>query len=904
MRRTSILVFAAVLATCLGCTDGEPVSVTGNVVLRFIDDDPEVTLSSSPNHLIETAFEWHWDAKTSPLRWDPIQARLRIPRRGGLLVQIDGTAPALEADVDLKAEDIHLLELEMRGLGRRPLELVWSNSGRDFSDPERRVSTARIEDREGALIYQFSPANNPAWTGTVTGLRIAIPGDKVERFRIHSFSGLRRIEVPKWASATSASPHKVDLDHDTRNALVAPPDIDHARSLQIPANATFAFAFGAPKTIDAPVSFTVEINESDGPTTTIFAEEIGPGTGASAGHWHERVIDLGRFAGSEATITLATSSPKPVDPELGFPMWANPEVVARTEAVSAPNVVLICLDTLRADGLSSYGNPLPTSPRIDAWAADRGVLFENAVAGAPWTLPSHTTMFTGLDAVRHGVNFTSAAPPELEMLAERLRRNGYTTGAFTGGGYLGNGFGFIQGFDTFSYWPAKQTADEFKWVTEQTLEWLGTNRDRPFFLFVHTYEVHYPHRRRQPFFNRFAKQEKLDPPKGNVQMRPRGWKALIAEGDVFVIRRPGAHDWVGPLTDDENRMVRLMYHSAVAYADTKVGAILDRLVELGIDDRTMVILTSDHGEALGEDGRAGHYYLDDFNVMVPLIIEFPGRAGAGTTIDRQVRSVDLVPTIMESVGLSVPTDLDGRSLVPMVADGPSAHPGHAWTYAGSSNRGLGLRIDNKTKYIFPDTAWSELADREAIYDLEADPEQRNDLIADHPRRDEFRATTRETILEQHVGYRLEIINQGSDTLEGRLAGRWSMHDRVKIADHSCNCVHWKEDERATFRLPPGEKVELLFAELKGFEAGLKGRLVTSDGRATSNFNLDFELDKLELPAAAVPTAAGWRLIEGAEGRPPIGFYLRVAGDRVPGSGETPGPDQETLEQLRALGYVE
>lgn len=896
MRPWLITVLGGFLAVSLACSEGKVAVGPDQVVLRFIDDDPEVELPGASAGGSPLVVDWTWPEPTDPERWRATDVQLRIRKRGGLLGVIDGAHPSLQARVRLDAHQVEAIEIDALRIGKRPLHLAWLTSDDAEWSPDNRIPPSRLSSRDGALTYQFQFAGHPGWTGEVTAIRLELPTEDLGRFTILAVRGI----ATDGLGETLARAWKVDLGNDMRNALLAPPGVTHDRTLRVPAGARLNIAFGAPSSFPSPVSFQVTAVDADDRTYTLVDIDLPP---TPVGRWQQETIDLARFTDREITIRLSTSSPEPWDATHGFPAWANPVVVAPTREEPPPNIIMICLDTLRADGLSSYGNPLPTSPNIDAWAQDQGVRFKNAVAAAPWTLPSHVSMFTGMDAVRHGINFASGAPPGQKMLAERLRDHGYTTGAVTGGGYLGSSFGFIQGFDTFDYWPEKKSVHELKWVTDTTLEWIDANSRLPFFLFVHTYETHYPHRRRQPFFNQFAQDEHFEPAAGNIQMRNRGWRDLIAQGDAFVIRRPGSPDWSEQLTPDEIETVRLMYLSAVAYADTKVQAILDHLATHGVAERTMVILTSDHGEALGEGGRAGHTYLDDFNLMVPLIIEFPGRAHAGATIDHQVRSVDLVPTILETAGLPIPEGLDGRSLLPLITGGSSTHPTEAWAYAGSSNRGLALRIDNTTKYIFPDTAWFELASHEALYDLETDPTESTDLVDNDPRSDEFRTKTRETILEQHSGYRLEMANQGPTRIEGQLTGQWVKHDRVKIADHGCGCVHWMPGKHASFDLVPGDRAEILFVDTHEFDVGIKGSQSLTDERPTIEFGFTFNLDAITLPVSIEPDNGAWRIIEGAESPPATGFYLTLSGDRVP-SDRGAAPDEATIEQLRALGYIQ
>ena len=164
------------------------------------------------------------------------------------------------------------------------------------------------------------------------------------------------------------------------------------------------------------------------------------------------------------------------------------------------------MDDLRADHLSLYGYRKVTSPNIDSWAGHHGVTFSNVVAASPWTLPSHVSLLSGLDALSHGVNFPQdAAGKDVLFLAEALREAGYRTGAVTGGGFLRPEYGFHQGFDRFRWWPGEiGHPDELDDGLDTALRWIETWADGPFFLFFHTYEVHSPFHRREPHFERLG----------------------------------------------------------------------------------------------------------------------------------------------------------------------------------------------------------------------------------------------------------------------------------------------------------------------------------------------------------------------------------------------------------------
>ena len=775
------------------------------MVLRFIDDDPQELLATSRVVASRLEAELGFGNAEAARRWRGHDVEILGVVDGALELEQAGDDPWLATDVDLDAGDVIAVEVELGNPGPAEAQLFWAGRWQRFSSRRMLRAAGGRHLGAGTMLYRFELGDAPEWRGRVRSLRLDLPpgSDRTMRLGAVRIFNWQRDEA-RFAAAASR-PWKVDLGHSTRNALLAPPGSRWERRLEVPAEgASLALACGIQPGFEGPVRFRV-LAAAAGPDDRVLLRRILVAEPSGAGRWHDEVVDLSPFAGREITLRLEVETPGRATPTRRLPVWGNPEVVAPPGEPDRPNVVVVLLDTLRADRLSSYGHRLPTSPRMDAWAASSAVRFASVVAPAPWTLPAHASMFTGLDAVRHGFNYWGTAPPALETTAEILRRHGYTTAAVTGGGLLHPGFGLAQGFDRFDYWSDPDTDREVGWVFGRARSWLRGHRERPFFLFVHSYEMHAPHRRRQPHFDELARAAGVVPPPFELDLVSRPWQGLVAQGDRVVVRRPGDDGWSDDLGGDELETVGLMYDSALALVDSEVGRLLDHLGALGLRERTLVVVTSDHGEALGEDGRAGHIYLDDYNLMVPLILELPGAPHGAGVVERQVRLVDLAPTILDVLGLPTPPNLDGRSLLPLVDDPEAPFPERAWAYAASSNHGLALRRDDGLKYLFPDPAWAEVEGREALYDLAADPDEERNLAPADPRTEAARGAARATILEQHRGLRLEIRNAGPGVLNGRLTGAWAAHDRVKSSDHPGSPVHWTPERPAGFELQPGRR---------------------------------------------------------------------------------------------------
>ena len=496
--------------------------------------------------------------------------------------------------------------------------------------------------------------------------------------------------------------------------LLSLPGVAVDRDAQIADGAMLRFGYGKNPRITTAVRFRATLAAGDGPPTTIFEASVPADDQA----WHDAAVDLSAWAGQSARLSLHTETAERVDPRHGFAYWAHPELVAPTIGSPPTNVLLISIDTLRSDRMSLYGHSRPTSPRIDAWARARGAVFDTAVATSPWTLPSHISMLTGLDAVGHGVNHGRPMPQALYSLAERFRAAGYQTVAFTGGGYVHPEYGLAQGFDRFRAFTFTVGDDgELASGTAKASRWLETHADQPFFMLFHTYEVHLPYRPRQPWFGRFSEH---DPALEVVYKtdRHRSEDGFLSHRRGSVRRADEALS-TDIIPDAYASLPGDLYDAGIAYMDEHVGRLLARLDGLGLSQRTIVVLTSDHGEMLGEHGTYGHLYLYDENLLVPLVIADPARRGAGQRLKPQVRTVDIAPTILELAGQPAFPGVDGVSLVPLL-EGGRLPPMTAWSYAAASNHGLSVRRQGRFKYQFKNGVWPmPTVPRETLYALDS-----------------------------------------------------------------------------------------------------------------------------------------------------------------------------------------
>ncbi len=374
---------------------------------------------------------------------------------------------------------------------------------------------------------------------------------------------------------------------------------------------------------------------------------------------------------------------------------------------SAPrNVLLISLDTLRADHLGLYGHVRATSPRLDGFAGT-AIVFDRAVAPAANTPPSQASMMTSVDPGRHGFTGNDdRLPDRFPTLAERLQQGGWKTGGFVDGGYLSASFGFDRGFEVYD-----DRAGGFAAILPKARRWLEGVGDAPFFLFLHTYDIHAPYAPPLPYRDMFHEV----PFRGSFEPTAHNMHRAF-ERDLT-------------LTEAERRHAVLRYDEGIRYVDDLLGDFLDELERRGVLDQTLVIVTSDHGEEFGEHGSYLHWQLFYEPILrVPLILRPPGGVSGGRRVGDLAELLDVAPTILDAVGESIPEAMQGRSLLGEKSGADGLPVALAWppNPATMSIRSL---IHGRYQLRFH----AKGSPRLELYDLEAEAASRTDVAALRPR---------------------------------------------------------------------------------------------------------------------------------------------------------------------------
>jgi len=546
---------------------------------------------------------------------------------------------------------------------------------------------------------------------------------------------------------------KIQIGDEIRNAMVFiwPERIETRVDISSGCSLQFGFVvFDASGSKQGDrVQLTLSLKDGD-KSARLLTLPNGPTNNNKKREWSDVKLDLKNYAGRAVTLVFevsglpestSSSGNKKIQRKV-YAVISEPKiVVAKPETEhAAENIVLISIDTLRADHLGCTGyKRKDISPNIDKLAQE-GILFENTISPSPWTTPSHMSLFTSLLPSYHRVNegfervsklketglaledAISASgyrilPQNVMTFPEILKSKGYVTAAYTGGGCVHGNLGFCKGFDTYNNWPDPLHIEAgMKKVTK----FLETNKHNKFFLFLHTYKCHSPYTS-----YKYASEvmtgadiEKLK----NVKLKGDNQWRVLKEHGLF-----------------RKEVTEALYDGEIFEVDRQIGILMDNLERLGLNSRTIVIFTSDHGEEFGEHNIKiynGHgYSVYDEVIKVPLIFKIPGFQ-RGVRIEQQVRLIDIVPTLFELAGIrNVLFQMQGVSLFPALKGQPIKNELPAISEALNTGPEMkSIRI-GRWKYIYTVNIdkfgerilISDHPDREELYDLKTDPGEQHDL---------------------------------------------------------------------------------------------------------------------------------------------------------------------------------
>ena len=480
-----------------------------------------------------------------------------------------------------------------------------------------------------------------------------------------------------------------------------------------------------------------------------------------------------------------------------FPRWlslvlllasasgANPQRPRSPKAPPRrPNIILITLDTTRADRMGFLGSDRGLTPHLDA-VAKQGIVFTRAYSHVPLTTASHTTILTGTYPQFNHVNdFGIPISPRLPYLPDLLHHQGYHTAAFVASLVLdpldGTAPGFDRGFDIYDagFRLRRHGMDRYKSVERRggevvnhALAWLSQNNAGPFFVWVHLYDAHDPYDPPEPYKTRYKSQP---------------------------------------------------YDGEIAYADAAVGKLLDTLREHDLYDETLIAVMADHGESLGAHGENTHgIFLYDETLHVPLVVKLPANRDAGARVETRAQLIDVAPTILQIAGVAVPKEVQGESLLkfvgPASAQPPADRPAYAETdYPHRAFNWSSLRALRTGKYLYIASPVPEL------YNQDSDPAEVHNLASDSKavaqtlgsQLDDYRDKTGQTLLElakpdpeqmkklQSLGYVASMENKITKSEVGGIDPK----SKIEVSNLLHDAMFAVEDARYTEAIPKLEQV--------------------------------------------------------------------------------------------------
>lgn len=507
----------------------------------------------------------------------------------------------------------------------------------------------------------------------------------------------------------------------SKNVIAAPPGTTFSLAKELVHDSVLSFGYGIVneswENIQGGVKFEIFIEDNDRKSRErIFNQTLNPKKRNTDRRWLEFKINLESHSGRSVNLIFKTSPTRAnSDRNNCVSVWENPTIVEKREKRTHPNIILISIDTLRADHLGCYGYPRDTTPNIDAFSSS-AALFKNVIAQAPYTISSHMSMLTSLYPSFHKVNMIelSRLHPDKVTLAEVLYDKGYRTWAITGGGQVSSGYGFYDGFESFIEYTAPRRDVGRK--VKETIRFLEKEKTNTFFIFFHSYKPHAPYNPIPPFDTLFDE----------------GYEGKIT-GSLSDIEDINSGKIQADQADLEH--VEALYDGEIREMDDQLAVLFDYLKQERLLENTLIVFTSDHGEEFSEHGAIGvhSHTLYDELLRVPLIFRLPESQAENVVIEDQVQSIDIFPTVLEIAGISYPnSSSQGTSLTPLLRGQRIAREPNIAFSERTPSDGLFLRAfrDSSQKYIFEENK-KKGTTKHSFFDLKNDPEEQNNIDIAH-----------------------------------------------------------------------------------------------------------------------------------------------------------------------------
>jgi arylsulfatase A-like enzyme len=430
-------------------------------------------------------------------------------------------------------------------------------------------------------------------------------------------------------------------------------DGEKRKAITVSAPTTLSFHVAVPKA----GKLSVRVGTPDGSGSARVLLRVTPDAGKTTvlwkgllnKAWEDHVLSLEPWAGSVVKLELSALGQ-------GIVGFSSPTIFAPSAPSAAPtparSVVLLLIDTMRADHLHPYNaNTRVKTPALDRFAADATV-FENTQAPESWTKPSVASVLTGLHPASHGAKVSDARLSESALtIGEVFKQAGFSTGTFIASGFISEKFGFNQGWDHYTNYMHEKRRGTAERVFRDAGNWIEAHKHERFFLYLQTVDPHVPYDPPPEFLNLY------DPEPYAGPVRPRLTAELLAKAKEVPPKVV--------FDDRDRRRLEALYDGQVSYHDKYLGAFIERLKKLGLYEQVVFVVTADHGEEFYDHGSYGHGHSVYQELLgVPLMVHVPG--AASSRVSDTVSTVDVSPTLLAAAGLQVPDVMEGENRMPQV----------------------------------------------------------------------------------------------------------------------------------------------------------------------------------------------------------------------------------------------
>ncbi len=745
----AILLPIVALATSVAC--GRSATQSAPTAIRLVDVfKPEMVAGSPATARREIPrTEWRFDGP--PTTWEAGVGVTGLAARDGRLVGRASTSfPVLHLQRTSGLDNpdlLHAVEVRMRVSAGT--EVSFNAAGAEKIDLDQTVrqaaafpwgTKAALMPGDGVQTYTLTPLQHTAGTG-LRHLMLRPTDAAGATFEIES---VRLIYRKEYLASIPSGVTWQGLKEVYRESIAARSPESLALTLTLPDHPWLDLGIGTIE--DGPVTFSIRAalsRDSGREQPRPLLER----TVTTSHRWEPLAIDLAPFAGQSTTLTLSLAAGDPGT--LGF--WGSPVVRNHRAAGTAPQaasrpqgVILVQADTLRRDHLGVYGYARETAPTIRTLAGD-GTLFRNYTTQATWTKVSTPTLMTSLYPSTHGVaEFYDHLPASATTLAESFRAAGYATVSFSSVLFTGQFTNLHKGFEelhedgSVAKPESSKTSREF---VDRLAAWLDAHRDTPFFAFLHVFDPHDPYEPNAPYNTMWA-----DPAKKEEHERQlKEVRKVIKDPLMRLFGMASREELVQAKVDPDEYVAydKDWYDGSIRGMDVEIARLFERLRGLGLDDRTLFVFLSDHGEEFHEHGKMFHgQTVYGELTQTPLIVRWPAGLPRGRVVDEVVQTIDVMPTLLDLSGIPPPAGIQGQSLVPLLR--PDASNGWrrrpAISEKARTAAGAGSPPPNDTEsYAIVDGGWKLIHNtlrphggpEYELYDFAKDPLNTTDVAAQH-----------------------------------------------------------------------------------------------------------------------------------------------------------------------------